>query len=329
VNSRFPWRIVPEPGPGKIDRGHIVWDSTRLRGLSLPCFAIQGERPGPAVAIIAAIHGGEYPGPAGAIEFARQLDPGRVSGSILVLPLVNLSSFRERSAFITPEDGENLNRQFPGRATGTFTEVLAHHLIQDVIEPADILIDLHSGDVFESLSDHTGYYEMPDPAITQASRAIAAGFAAPMLLRLPAPSSNGSMTAAAASIGKMVAFTEIGGNGLLLKSNVITVRDGLDNALRIAGVLDGHPAPAHPVLHEPAGSVSARNFGLWWPDITLLQPVAADEPLGVITDFFGEVLEEVRSPNDGLVRYYLTSLAAREGDTLVSLVRPVDQELMG
>src|SRR5439155_9029867 len=59
--------------------------------------------------------------------------------------------FFERSVYVNPEDGENLNRIFPGRADGPWSDRFAHHLLNDIIVKCDYALDLHAGDMIEDL----------------------------------------------------------------------------------------------------------------------------------------------------------------------------------
>ncbi len=60
-----------------------------------------------------------------------------------------------------PEDGKNLNRQFPGDPNGSYSQILAHALFEQLIRPADFVIDLHGGDMTEALEPFTIYEESP------------------------------------------------------------------------------------------------------------------------------------------------------------------------
>ncbi len=117
----FPWTIVPALAVGEKRSGYLTWSDTALHGWEWPYIAVRGREPGRSVVVTAAVHGGEYPGVLGALRLGRLFNPDRVRGSLLILPIVNPPAFRARSAFVTPLDGHNLNRQFPGFASGTFS----------------------------------------------------------------------------------------------------------------------------------------------------------------------------------------------------------------
>lgn len=97
--------------------------------------------------------------------------PDGLAGSVLVLPILNVSGFRSRSVYVMPEDGRNLNRMFPGRPDGSYSERLAHWLVTQVYPQADAYLDLHSGDLDEALLPFSVC-----PSGNDAAKALAAAF---------------------------------------------------------------------------------------------------------------------------------------------------------
>src|SRR5206468_8286437 len=122
-----------------------------------PYFAAVGQAPGPRFLLTAGIHAAEYTGTLAALRLGRDLDAAHVHGTIVILPLLNVPGFYERSVYVNPEDGQNLNRAFPGRADGTWSERFAHHLLNDVVLRFDRAMDLHAGDMVEALEPFLGF----------------------------------------------------------------------------------------------------------------------------------------------------------------------------
>ncbi|WP_264937282.1 succinylglutamate desuccinylase/aspartoacylase family protein, partial [Streptomyces sp. A012304] len=58
---------------------------------------------------------------------------------------------------ISPLDGVNINRVFPGDKDGGPTERMAAWLFENLIDGADAYIDLHSGGIDQHLLDFVGY----------------------------------------------------------------------------------------------------------------------------------------------------------------------------
>lgn len=322
--AAFPWSFIPAPAPGERRADYFTWPGLFFTEMRWPYFAARGREPGPAVAITATIHGGEYPGPLGAIRLGRTLDAATLRGSVVILPLVNLSSFWARSAFITPQDGKNLNRVFPGKGAGTFAEVLAYRLMEDLLVQADAVIDLHSGDIFEALANHSGRYVSGDAAQDERSAALAAAFGLPYDLVWGCPTNPGGLVGNTTLLGKPSLLVEVGGNGLASAEEEEMVYDGLVNSLRALGSLPGDVRPAAQRAVGTGAQLRAPETGLWRAAVTLEQEVAEGALLGTITDPLGEEIARVTAPIDGLVLYYMTSLAVQQGDPLVNLAIPKD-----
>ena len=120
-------------------------------GSKIPITVIHGATPGPVLALLAGIHGYEYP-PITALQSIRsEIDPTVLQGTVILVHVANLPSFLGRTIYYSPVDGKNLNRMFPGNAQGTLSQRIAHQITNKVIDQADYLIDLHSGDGNEAL----------------------------------------------------------------------------------------------------------------------------------------------------------------------------------
>ena len=130
-----------------IERRTLRFDHALLAGLELPCFEAAGERDGPHLCLLGGIHGGEYSSIAAVVRFMNELDTSELAGRITAVPIVSMPSFEARTAFVMPQDGKNLNRCFPGSHDGTFSDVLARHVFDELIAPSDFLLDLHGGDM--------------------------------------------------------------------------------------------------------------------------------------------------------------------------------------
>ncbi|HKC77963.1 MAG TPA: succinylglutamate desuccinylase/aspartoacylase family protein, partial [Gaiellaceae bacterium] len=159
-----------------VERRTIVFPDPRLAGVEHPAFEARGERDGPHVALIGGIHGCEYSSISAVVRFMNELDTSELSGSITAVPVVSMESFRQRSPFVVPADGKNLNRCFPGTYDGTYTDALARSIFDELVAPADVLIDLHGGDLVEALEPFVIYQASP---VEEQAHALAVAFGLP------------------------------------------------------------------------------------------------------------------------------------------------------
>ena len=228
-------------------------------GLEIPYFEFEGKRDGPTLTLLAGVHGAEYASIAAVREFVRDVDPRKISGRIIAVPLINIPAFWTRSAFVVPADGKNLNRCFPGDLNGTFAEVLAHHVFSSFITHADYLVDLHAGDIPEGLEPFTMFEES---RVESASLDLAISYGLRHVMRQSAAVRTvaGSTASAAADIGIPSIIAESGQNGLLDRPSIETHLAGLQNLARTIGVLDGDPWPKRQVIvHMRVGIGCAAN----------------------------------------------------------------------
>src|SRR5277367_4876362 len=119
--------------------------------LNIPVIVINGAKPGPKLALVAGSHGTEYASIIAVEKLAQTLSPAEISGTIILVPLINLASFAQKVPHINPTDGKNMNRLYPGNASGTQTERALWAINKQVVAVSDYLIDLHGGDLDENL----------------------------------------------------------------------------------------------------------------------------------------------------------------------------------
>jgi uncharacterized protein len=284
--------------------------------LTVPYVTVTGDRAGPHLTVIAGVHGTEYTSIAAAREFARSLDAAAVRGTITVAPLVNPAAFWARSPFVVPLDGKNLNRSFPGDPAGTAAEVLAHHLTAAFIEPTDYLLDLHAGDLPEALEPFALYDESPVEAEAR-EMAIAYGLGHVVRQTRAARTVGGSTSAVAADLGKPAITAESGQNGILDRAAVDRHLAGLAGVCAHLGLLAGAPnRTARPSEHEGWHWLRTPVAGWWEPVVSVGQPVAAGELIGVVSEVLGDGRREVHAPEEG-VPLFVTSSPAVEADGLL------------
>ncbi len=302
-----------------ITRYALRLDAPALNRLELPCIEAHGSGDGPRVAVIAGIHGCEYASIAALTRFMRGLDESRLRGSITAVPIVNVTGFRARSPFVTPEDGKNLNRCFPGDPGGSFSEVLAHSVFEQVIRPSEHLIDLHGGDLVEALEPFTLYDESP---VQKHAHAMAVAFGLPYVIRSRrADAIAGTTSAAAAGAGIPAITPEAGGCGQMDEPSIAAHVGGLENTLRAIGVLEGEVAP------PPADQSLVRRFvwlrsptaGWWDAETAPGQAVAAGDRVGALRDAFGDELHAVHAPEQGVVMFVTSSPAMAEDGILLAV----------
>jgi len=313
------WRfdLGEAPGPGSVARGTIAWGDPVLTGWDWPYVAVHGARPGPAVVITAGYHGSEYPSIDAVVRLGATLDPATVSGQVLCLPLMNPAAFWQRMAYLTPLDGRNLNRVFPGEPQGSFSQRLAYQSFARAIGRADAYIDLHGGDLPESLLPFSVHFASGEGTIDARSRAMAVAFGSPHVIAQSDAVQPvvGQAFTVAAKRGIPSIIAEDGEAGMHQPAASDRLLWGLENVLRHLAVLPGGARPTPPARHF-ARSVSffAPVAGFFTAAVKLGDEVTAGQSLGRLTDFFGATLGEVAAPVAGKLLYLIVNPAiAKDG----------------
>ncbi|HEU5214667.1 MAG TPA: succinylglutamate desuccinylase/aspartoacylase family protein [Gaiellaceae bacterium] len=302
-----------------VERRTIAFADRRLRHLEHPAFEARGVSDGPRVTLLGGVHGCEYSSIAAVISFMTQLASDELSGSITAVPVVSMQSFQRRSPFVVPEDGKNLNRCFPGTYDGTYTDALARSIFDELIAPADVLIDLHGGDLVEALEPFTIYDGSP---VEERARALALAFGLRYVVREEPEAGLAGMTcSAAAAVGIPAIIAEAGGCGQLDPVAVELLVEGLTNVLRSLEMLPGPVRSPRPDMQLVGAFdwLRCRAAGFWEAAVAAGDEVSEGQLLGRVTTLLGDVQEEIRAPRAGVVLFLTTSAAVSDDGLLLGL----------
>lgn len=277
--------------------------------ISIPIILVRGRREGPTLCLCAGIHADEYAGIEAAIRLARGLDLADLRGTLVSVPIVNHPSFDSatRTGYI---DHLNLNRVFPGTASGRITEVIAHVFLNEIVRKCDVLVDLHGsgrGRITEVVIAQSGFEEMVW------NLALATGFD---LVWLGGPwGGTGRISALQAGIPAIT--VEAGGRLELIESDVEIHLRAVKNIMRYLNMLEGEPVLARQYCIMTGGSIYAQRGGFFHPLADPGDLVSAGQVVGFITDPHGHTVEEIRSPKNGIVCEMRVVPAIRPGDEII------------
>ncbi|MDB5585355.1 MAG: succinylglutamate desuccinylase [Devosia sp.] len=299
-------------GTPRLEQGYVQ----PLPGIDIPFTVIEGTQPGPVLLVTAGVHASEFCSIEAAIRL-QQTKPESLKGTLVILPILNMQGFRKRSIYIMPEDGKNLNRQFPGKPDGTLSEQLAFWLSDTVFPQADAYLDLHGGDLDESLLPFTIY-----PRGDAGSKALATAFGIKIAIASDGKTNsiNGAVQHGIPSL-----LPEMSGNGLWDNALVGELTDGIARVMLHLGMIDGPVKPAPQVTPDfvTMWVPTAPMDGLWYSAKQIAETVETGEVLGEIRDVFGVVLATIRSEKAGIVVYRMTSLSVNQGEALLGIGSPL------
>lgn len=295
-------------------------------GTRLPISVFRGARPGKVLLVTAGIHGSEYAPILALQRLAAQSNPKELAGTLILVHVANPPAFFGRTIY-TGADGKNLNRVFPGKPDGTISERIAHILTEKLMRRADFYIDVHSGDNNESLRPYVAYYESEtaprEQVETSRRMAFASGFDFIKAIRGRTSDFQASAytTNAAFLLGKASIAFESGELGAPQEADINRSTVGLLNIMRELEMLTDKKALKFKNQMIVTGDQTVRSEydGIFYSLVRRDQKVKKDEPLGYVTDFFGNRLQEVRAPFGGVVMYFTATPPVSKGEPLVNI----------
>lgn len=289
---------VPVPGCAPLD----VW-------------AVNGVGPGKTLVVTAGVHGCEYIGPTAARRLAEELDPSKMSGRAIILPMLNPTGFFQGAKQVMPEDGKNLNREFPGDTDGTYTQRTAAAIERALYPLADFIADLHGGDVYEELTPLVFFPAAAGEKVERESLAAACALTAPLLV---ASSAKNGLYSRAAQLGVPSLLLERGCRGLWSAEEEKAVLDDLRRLLIHLGILEGEIKRAEQREIRDAVYEEAPSRGCWRPAVHAGERVLAGQPIGELRAFDGGLIKRVEAHGDCVIMYVTTALGVSEGDSLAA-----------
>lgn len=303
----------------KIERGQKLHTFLQIPDTTteIPVTIINGKNAGPVLLITAGIHGAEYPGIAAAIELGRDIVPEDIYGCLIIIHPVNIQCFWARREFIVPEDSKNLNREFPGNASGTLSEKIAYLLSKNFFSVADFYLDLHSGDIHEELYPYVYYPGLPNADISSKSRDVAKVL--DMKYMVKSTATTGAYNYAAIA-GVPSLLIERGGNGLCPRSDIEDYKNDIYRVMHKLGLVKSTLPPQSniPIDVEDVIYLESNVNGCWLPNFHSSDRVKSGDELGRLTDVFGKIIAVYHAKQDGVILYQCSALAAPKGTILVA-----------
>ena len=295
--------------PGTTATGVIAVPAGSDSALDIPVAVIHGAKPGPVVAFVAGSHGTEYSSIIAMQRLISRLDAAKMSGTVIVVPIINIPSWTSMTPHINPVDRKGMNASYPGDATGTQTQRALAAITTDVVTPANVVVDLHGGDLDENLRPYSYWFRSGNAAQDSAALKLIMAFGLDHIIvtngDASAPNAGRSLSGQALVRGKTVLVAEAGRSGVVAPSDVSALVDGSLNVLGALKVIDRKYVPVrHPIWLDGAGArLAADSAGVFIASVDRDARVTKGQLLGYTTDFLGRRTGEVRSPIDGLVTF--------------------------
>lgn len=309
--------------PGTRTRGTVPADLGTLT-VDIPLTLVNGAHPGPRVLITAGVHGGEFTGIDAATRLTSLLEPGQVHGQVIICPVANPPAVYQGRLGVSPLDGVNINRVFPGDPDGGPTERLAAWLFAHLVDGADAYVDLHAGGIDEVLRDFVGLRLTGDAQLDANTAELARSLGVEDVI-LGLDATGGNSHAAAVRAGVPAILVETGQLGERDADTAARLVESLCALLRGLGVIEqgdtaDKPAPVREWVW--AAGITAEQTGLWYPEFTAGDDVTEGQVIGHVIDPADGQEHKVHTPAGGRVFYGMHGLTVAPGTELAAVAVP-------
>jgi N-alpha-acetyl-L-2,4-diaminobutyrate deacetylase len=193
---------------------------------------------GPTALLSGGNHGDEYEGPIALYNLAAKTKLDDIHGRVIIAPAMNYPAFSTGDR-VSPIDGLNMNRIYPGKPKGTVTNVIADYFSRTLLPMTDYVLDIHSGGKTLDFVPFAACHELPDKAQEAKCTAAMQAFGAPFQLKMLEIDAAGLYDTQVESMGKVFVTTELGGGGTTSPETIEIAKQGVDNFLIHAGILEG------------------------------------------------------------------------------------------
>jgi predicted deacylase len=311
---------------GEAVSGYLEVPALGDDGTRIPVSLVRGTGQGPVLALVAGTHGYEYPGISALQRLRQSIDPRALRGTLILVHIANPPSFYGRTIYISPADGKNLNRVFPGRPDGTLSERIAYVITTQVIAQADYLVDLHAGDGNEALRPYVYMPVTGDAQLDAAARGMALAFGLDHIVidavRIKPHEATQFVDQTALARGVPAITTETGQLGQNDDRSIALAEHGILNLMRHLGMLEGMPEPNSGVVWlKDYRVIQSPVTGVFRAAVRDGYAIAEGGLLGELYDPFGAKIADVRAPFAGIVNYVVGTPPAVEGQPLAMISR--------
>jgi predicted deacylase len=279
-------------------------------------------------------HGNEYEGQIAVKRLCADLDPERMAGRAILMPQLSESACAANSR-VSPLDGVNMNRAFPGNARGTVSYRIANFVKTRIFPLGRVVVDIHSGGREGAFPLCASFHPIPDAAQRAETARVSRLFDTPFVFIYASTMASGLLTDEAEAEGKVTLGGEFGGGETTSRFGVRHAYEGTLNVLRHYGLIEGKirrirpegsPEPILVKADRLDDYIPCPRDGVWEPVIGLGAQVAEGDLIGRLHDFSDHCSPamEIRARRGGYVIMMHLSARPLKGQTLYVVGEPLD-----
>jgi uncharacterized protein len=299
--------------PGSANKLRLSMVGNGMGGLiNMPIVVLRGVADGPVMGLTAAVHGNELNGVRVVQRIIAHVNPAKLKGTIICVPVVNVPGYLNNTRAFN--DGWDLNRLMPGKRGGTASQVYAHRFMARVVKHFEYMIDLHTA----SFGRVNTLYVRAD--LTNPDAAWMAECQQPQIM-LHNVGADGTLRGAAMDLGVKSITVEVGNPNAF---QTAMINDGTTGILNVLSRLRMIEEPEEQARTEPVTCV--RSYWMYTEVGGVLEVfpqlatrVRKGELVARVTDIFGDLIEEYRAPEDGIIIGRSTHPVNQTGSRIIHL----------
>jgi predicted deacylase len=309
---------------GQKANGYIEVPAGVDAATNIPVVVVNGAKPGPVLALVTGAHGTEYVSIIAVEKLIGELDPTQLSGTVILVPLVNVLSFEQKVPHVNPVDNKSMNRFYPGKMDGTQTDRALFMISREVVDRCDYLIDYHGGDLDESLRPYAYWGAVGKEAQDRVSKQMVLAFGLDHIIiwseRPTDPGATRYLDNTASVRGKPSIVVEAGHAGTVETDDVALLVNGTLSTMRFLKMIPGEPHfVENPVWLGKVVDVISDGPGIWYPLVKRGTYVQEGMKIGYVTDYFGKVILDARAPVAGVILHVNAVPSLKKGDNIADI----------
>lgn len=322
-----------EAESGTKKTGYIdVSDVTTGYLTRFPLMIINGSKDGQTLGMIAGVHAMEYCGIEAVMKLFQDIDPKELNGAIVAVPLVNIPAFQARVPYVNPIDNVNgFGLSSEGIDEGTISYIMGETLFKEVISKVDALINFHGGDSVEENLNFPIINKTGDEKIDNVAMDMAKCFNSEYMWVYKSDFSwikdadgkwiKKDKTSKKKGLHKRtgipIVVPEAGDSAKVNEEGVNFHYKGTLNVLKYFKMIEGSPVMGDPKIYYTQNRVKVRTAGFFRTTKKLGDLVFQGEVIGNVRNIFGEIIEEVTSPVDGVFDFNMFHASVLPGNVVM------------
>ncbi len=276
---------------------------------------IDGIEKGKTLVVTAGVHGCEYVGIEAVRQVIDEINPDELSGSVILIPVVNESGFYAGLKQVVAEDNMNLNRVFGDNSKDTMSYLMARAIEKNLYNKADFILDLHGGDINEDMTPLLFFPVEFGEEIK--NKTVSAAKHLSIKYRVASSSDNG-LYSYANKCNVPSLLVERGCKGQFDQNEVNLCKQNIYEMLDFLEIRKYPKTKTEQIEIKKAIYQETDVDGFWYPSKKSNDEIKKGELLGVIKDYYGNTVREYMAAFDGIVLYHTLSLGVNKGSLLIA-----------